>query len=142
MRSLMSEKEMKDLFGVDHQGMYEVRDTYIIPYLATLGPGGGQRWNIYFTYYKILKQLIRKMHRLTPDSLTCLLLRKLNDSIDDRFLKLLSTFLQYYNIIRSLAAEFSLDQTQISRILKGIIDYIYEHDQYLIRSRNLDLYGY
>ena len=82
------------------------------------------------------------MHRLTPDSLTCLLLRKLNDSIDDRFLKLLSTFLQYYNIIRSLAAEFSLDQTQISRILKGIIDYIYEHDQYLIRSRNLDLYGY
>ena len=40
MPSLMSEKEMRDLFGVDHQGMYEVRDTYIIPYLATLGPGG------------------------------------------------------------------------------------------------------
>ena len=43
MPSLMSEKEMRDLFGVDHQGMYEVRDTYIIPYLATLGLGGGQR---------------------------------------------------------------------------------------------------
>ena len=47
------------------------------------------------------------MHRLTPDSLTCLLLRKLNDSIDDRFIKC-----------------------------------IYEHDQYLNRTRNLDIDRY
>ena len=85
------------------------------------------------------------MHRLNPDALTCLLLRKLNDSIDDRFIKCRLNFdhlHQYHIITRSLAAEFSLDQSQISRILKEVIDYIYEHDQYLIRCRNLDIDRY
>ena len=43
MPSLFSEKEMKDLFGCDHQGLYEIPDSYIIPYLATPSQGGGRR---------------------------------------------------------------------------------------------------
>ena len=78
---------MQDLFGCDHQGLYEIPDSFMIPYLATPSQGGGRRWNISLKDFKILTQIIRKMHRLTPDSLTCLLLRKLNDSIDDRFIK-------------------------------------------------------
>ena len=42
----LSDTECQNLFGCDHQGLYEVRDTYIIPFLATPGPGGGQRLNI------------------------------------------------------------------------------------------------
>ena len=34
-----------------------------------------------------MTNVIRKLHRLNADSLTCLLLRKLNNSIDDRFIK-------------------------------------------------------
>ena len=84
---------MQDLLGCDHQGLYEIPDSYIIPFLATPSQGGGRRWNISLKDFKILTQIIRKMHRLTPDSLTSLLLRKLNDSIDDRFIKILSTFI-------------------------------------------------
>ena len=34
---------MQDLFGCDHQGLYEIPDSYIIPFLATPSQGGG-RW--------------------------------------------------------------------------------------------------
>ena len=43
MPSLMSEKEMQASFYVDHQGMYQIRDRYIYPYLASPAQGGGQR---------------------------------------------------------------------------------------------------
>ena len=43
MTPKFSEKEMLDFFGCDHQGMYEIRDLYIIPFLTTPGLGGGQR---------------------------------------------------------------------------------------------------
>lgn len=39
---------MRDLFGCDHQGMYEVRDMYVVQFLATPGPGGGQRLKYFF----------------------------------------------------------------------------------------------
>ena len=43
MPNFFTDKEMLDLFGCDHQGLYEVRDTYVLPFLATPGPGGGRR---------------------------------------------------------------------------------------------------
>ena len=46
MPSHFTDTEMHDLFGCDHQGLYEVRDSYILPFLATPGQGGGQRLNI------------------------------------------------------------------------------------------------
>ena len=36
--SLFSEEEMKDMFLVNHQEFFELRDQYVRPYLATLGP--------------------------------------------------------------------------------------------------------
>ena len=48
MPSKFTEKEMRDLFGCDHQGMYEVRDMYVVQFLATPGPGGGQRLKYFF----------------------------------------------------------------------------------------------
>ena len=43
MPSGFSDNEFQSLFGCDRQGMYEIRDTYIIPFLNTPGPGGGDR---------------------------------------------------------------------------------------------------
>ena len=82
--------------------------------------------------------MFRKPHRLNPDALTCLLLRKLNHSIDDRFIKYFLNCINHIINIRSLAAEFSLEQPQISNILKELRDFVYFQDQYLNRNRNLD----
>ena len=41
--SLFTEDEMKDMFLVDHQEFYALRDKFIRPYLNTLGPRGGRR---------------------------------------------------------------------------------------------------
>ena len=93
MPSKFTEKEMKDLFGCDHQGLYEVRDMYVLQFLATPGPGGGQRLKYFFERNtKLIAKIFRKLHRLNADALTCLLLRKLNDSIDDRCIKFFENF--------------------------------------------------
>ena len=37
---------MSDMFGMTHQEFYELRDEYVVPFLATPGPGGGRRQRI------------------------------------------------------------------------------------------------
>ena len=54
--------------------------------------------------------------------MTCLLLRKLNHSIDDR----------------SLGAEYAMEQSNVSKILQELRDHIYLNDPYLNQCRNLD----
>ena len=44
----------------------------------------------------------------------------------------------HYSNIRSLAAEFSLGQSNVSKILQELRDYVYLVDPYLIQCRNLD----
>ena len=41
--SLFTEDEMKDMFLVDHQEFFALREKFIRPYLNTLGPRGGRR---------------------------------------------------------------------------------------------------
>ena len=98
---------MQDMFLLTHQEFYELRNTYIRPYLNTPGPRGGRR----------------KLHRLNADSLTCLLLRKIHEGMDDR----------------SLGVEFSLAHGNISKILSGVRDFIYRHDRWLQRGRQLHI---
>ena len=93
MPSKFTEKEMRDLFGCDHQGMYKVQDMYVVQFLATPGPGGGQRLKYFFERNtKLITKIFRKLHCLNADALTCLLLRKLNNSIDDRGIKFSKNF--------------------------------------------------
>ena len=63
----------------------------------------------------------RTFDRLTPDALTCLLLRKMHEGTDNR----------------NLGVEFSLSNGQISKILSKIRDHIYLNDEWIRRERNL-----
>ena len=44
--SKLTDTECHNLYGCDHQGLSKVRDSYVIPFLATPGPGGGEMLNI------------------------------------------------------------------------------------------------
>ena len=98
---------MKDMFQLTHQEFYELRDKFVRPFLRTPGPRGGRR----------------KLHRLTADSLTCLLLRKIHEGMDDR----------------SLGVEFGLAHSNISKILSDLRDHIYLNDRWLQRGRRLHI---
>ena len=96
---------MLDIFGMDHQALYTLRDEFAVPYLRTPGPLGGTM----------------KPHRMTPDALMGLLVLKCQENLPDRI----------------LGALFGESSTTVNDWLHGLRDYIYQHDQWLIRSRNL-----
>ena len=107
MPSLFSETEMKDMFLMTHQDFYEVRDKFVRPYVRAQHRNGVRR----------------KPHRLTADALTCLLLRKMREGIDNR----------------NLGVEFALPCGQISRVLSQIRDHIYQNNDWIQRGRNLHI---
>ena len=85
MISLLSTEEMIDMFMVDHQGFYHLRDTFTMPYLAHLRAQGRNRWGLSWDYPNISWLYYdRGSDRLTPDALTALFLRKMHEGLDDR----------------------------------------------------------
>ena len=67
---LLTDDEIKTVFGMSHQSFYQLVEKYAIPYLQRGGPGGGTL----------------KPHHLTPDALMGLLLLKCQQNLSDRLL--------------------------------------------------------
>ena len=62
-----------------------------------------------------------KPHRMTADALMCLLLLKLHENLSDRL----------------IGALFGESSRAANQWIRGLRDYIYQHDEWLIRGRNL-----
>ena len=85
MPSLLSTEEMIDMFLVDHQGFYEIRDRFTVNFLAHLAGQGRNRYRRQLIFKNIsLLGFDRGSDRLTADALTAIFLRKMHEGLDDR----------------------------------------------------------